>query len=122
MGTPEVDSSEMMTVRVTVYWKNGEGTDYYTKKGISSTGRRLVNKKSAAVDPKVIPYGSKIILPQAGKELLAIDTGSAVKNRTAAKKLGRDVPVVDIFFDNKSEALNFAKNNPMFMKALIVDQ
>ncbi len=116
-----LSAAEIMTVRVTVYWKDGIGTDYWTGKGVSSTGRRLINKQSAAVDPDVIPYGSRIILPEVGKELLAIDTGGDVKKRTAAKKLGRDVPVVDIFFEDRDEALKFARNNPLFMEAFILN-
>ncbi len=120
--TPLIPSNgKVMTVRVTVYWKSGKGTDYYTSKGLAATGTRLVNKRSAAVDPKIIPYGSRIILPEAGKELVAVDTGNAVKQRTAAKKLGKDVPVVDIYFDCKKEALEFAKNHPLFMKAVVVN-
>lgn len=114
-------SAKVMTVRVTVYWKNGTGTDHYTSKGIAATGARLVNKRSAAVDPALIPFGSRIILPEAGKELIAVDTGSAVKNRTAARKLGKDVPVVDIYFECKKEALDFASSHPLFMKAFVLN-
>ncbi len=117
------DKSEprVMTVRVTVYWKNGSGTDAWTANGKSSTGKPLRDRKSAAVDPKIIPYGSKIVLPQAGKSLDAVDTGSAVKSRKAARAYGRDVPVVDVFFNNKSEALRWARMVPMFMEAHVYE-
>lgn len=41
-----------------------------------------------AVDPKIVPYGSLVILPNGGK-YLAADTGGAVKSRRAAVVLAR---------------------------------
>ncbi|MGF1656248.1 MAG: hypothetical protein ACFCU3_04630 [Verrucomicrobiales bacterium] len=110
-----------MLVRVTVYWQDGAGTDQWTAQGKSSTGRPLQDRRSAAVDPAIIPYFSRILLPEAGKELVAVDTGSAVKARRAARAQGQDVPVVDVFFRNRTEALSWAKSNPMFMTAIIYD-
>ncbi len=109
-----------MDVRVTVYWQHGSGTDAWTASGKSSTGRPLRCRQTAAVDPSVIPYGSKILLPEAGKFLEAVDTGSAVKSRKAARAMGRNVPVVDVFFESKDEALEWAHNNPHFMRAYVV--
>jgi hypothetical protein len=40
-----------------------------------------------AVDPKKIPYGSKVVFPDA--TCVAVDTGSAVVNRKAARLSGR---------------------------------
>jgi 3D (Asp-Asp-Asp) domain-containing protein len=121
-GDDSANNPRVMTVRVTVYWRNGSGTDGWTACGESSTGRPLRDRRSAAVDPKIIPYGSKIVLPEAGKSLDAIDTGSDVVKRKAAKRMGCDVPVVDVYFDNKREALNWANHVPMFMEAHVYDQ
>lgn len=112
---------KVMMVRVTVYWRNGSGTDMWTAAGKSSSGRPLRDRRSAAVDPRIIPYGSKIVLPSAGKSLDAVDTGTDVKSRKAAKAQGRDVPVVDIYFESKSEALTWAKQVPMFMEAHVYE-
>jgi len=107
--------------RITVYWAKGGGTDSWSAKNLSSTGARLQCGAHAAVDPKVIPYGSKVQLKRDQKEVLvkAVDTGSAVKARKAAIAMGKtplekQAPVVDLFFQNRSAALNYAKNNPAF--------
>jgi 3D (Asp-Asp-Asp) domain-containing protein len=96
--------------RVTYYWgcKN------------TSTGNRPVSGKTIAVDPKIIPYGSKIIIPQMGKTFLAHDTGSAVKSRLASKKLKKNNIVVDIYCASKSEAQIYINKYPMFMPIQII--
>jgi 3D (Asp-Asp-Asp) domain-containing protein len=101
--------------RVTYYWPNNGG-QVGTQ---TSTGIKAVCGKSAAVDPKIIPYGSEIYIPKMGKTLKAVDTGSAVKNRTASKKLGKDNIVIDIFCGSKAEALRRIKKYPMFMEIKI---
>lgn len=113
-GRPE-RNNEHMTVRVTTYWKNGKGTDKWSKKGISASGVPLVNKISAAVDPKIIPFGSRISIPDLKLNLVAVDTGSAVKNRTASRKNGRNEPIIDLFFYSKYDALNFCKYNKDYL-------
>ena len=100
-----------LIVRLTVYWRHGSGTDHWTARGMSSTGVYL-RKGAAAIDPRVIPYGSSIYLPCVGKTLKAVDTGSAVVAKTSARKSGQKVDaVVDIYFDRKSDALAFAQKN-----------
>ena len=99
-------------VRLTTYWASGRGSDKWTRKKQSSTGKMLISGRSAAVDPKIIPYGSKIFIPSANKTVEAVDTGSAVIKRTASKKSNNGEPVVDLFFDHKCQAMNFVKNNP----------
>ena len=54
----------------------------------SATGTRL-HVGHCAVDPKKIPYGSRVVLPD-GTTLAAVDTGSAVQNRKAARRAGRN--------------------------------
>jgi 3D (Asp-Asp-Asp) domain-containing protein len=95
--------------RVTAYWA-AEG-DYYTGRGISSTGIRL-HDGHCAVDPNIIPYGSVVEIAGVGK-FLAVDTGSAVISRTAAREGGhtsaeRHAIVVDLFFARRSEGERFA--------------
>src|SRR5213076_1918711 len=87
--------------RVTTYWRE-EG-----QLRAASNGARLRNGH-CAVDPKKIPYGSKIIL--GSEELIAVDTGPAVVSRKAARLSGRsraerDAMVVDRYFETKSQAL-----------------
>ena len=98
--------------RVTVYWP-GEGSDA----NAAWKGARL-NEGHCAVDPKKIPYGSKVVFHDA--ECLAVDSGPDVVNRKAARLCGhsapeRDAIVIDRFFDTKEKALAWAKANPHFM-------
>jgi 3D (Asp-Asp-Asp) domain-containing protein len=116
----ELSYDDKMDVRVTVYWQKGSGTDKWTARGMTSTGNRAVNRSTAAVDPKIIPYNSRIVIPELNKDLIAHDTGSAVVKRTASKRTGRNEPVVDIFFTYKKEALEFARNQPNVVTAYII--
>jgi 3D (Asp-Asp-Asp) domain-containing protein len=104
----------VMNVRATTYHKTEPGADRETRRGESSTGVRLTEVKpkvvgSIAIDPKVIPYGSLVIVTTKRGEshlFLCVDTGGAVKSRKASKalakkqKLGSDWskrPVIDIY-------------------------
>src|SRR3954453_11778961 len=76
-----------MLARVTVYWASGgAGSDHWTRKHIAASGARLRNGH-CAVDPRRIPYGSKVVLPDG--TLTAVDTGGHVKSRRAARLIGR---------------------------------
>lgn len=107
--------------RVTAYWANGGNTDRWSAKNESSTGNRLICRHHVAVDPNVIPYGSKLIIQYNGGRIAveAVDTGGDVKNRLAARKLGRtpqekSAPVVDLFFQNREDAKEYTDTNPPF--------
>jgi 3D (Asp-Asp-Asp) domain-containing protein len=109
---------QSLLARVTVYWASGGGgSDRWTRSHICSTGARL-QAGHCAVDPRHIPYGSKVTLPDA--TLLAVDTGSAVVSRKAAHRAGRTALergalVIDRFFETKQQALSWANRNPYFM-------
>ena len=101
--------------RLTVYWP--EEGDHYTRRRMSSTGAYL-RDGHCAVDPKVIPYGSVVKIPGMG-EYVAVDTGSAVVSRRAARSAGRtsherNALVVDIFCSSRSKAQEFKENAPEF--------
>lgn len=64
--------------------------------GPTAIGKMPKEGRTIAVDPKVIPLGSKISIN--GKTYTAEDTGSAIKNKK-----------IDIYFDSHSEAWNFGK-------------
>jgi 3D (Asp-Asp-Asp) domain-containing protein len=98
--------------RVTVYWP-GEGSGA----NAAWNGTRL-SEGHCAVNPKKIPYGSKVVFHDA--ECLAVDTGPDVVNRKAARLCGRNnsernAIVIDRYFDAKEKALAWAKANPHFM-------
>jgi 3D (Asp-Asp-Asp) domain-containing protein len=101
--------------RLTAYW-SGEG-DYYTRHHISSTGIRLHNGH-CAVDPTIIPYGSVVQIEGLGT-YLAVDTGTAVVSRRAARKSGhnhdeRHALVVDLYFESRADGEAFAASGPKF--------
>ena len=96
LATTAFAREESVLARVTSYWA-GEGSKF------ASTGRRL-RPGHCAVDPKRIPYGSKVVFPDA--VCTAVDTGTAVVSRKAARLCGRTASqlkaiVVDRFFDTK---------------------
>src|SRR5881227_3519722 len=103
-------------VRVTTYWRE-EG-----QLRAAWNGARLRNGH-CAVDPKKIPYGSRILLGD--EELLAVDTGPAVINRKAARLTGRNeaernAVVIDRYFETKSQAMAWEKSHPHFMRARVL--
>ena len=62
--------------------------------GITATGVKAKAGRTIAVDPKVIPYGSEVIID--GRTYIAEDCGGAI-----------DGSRVDIFFDDHTSALEF---------------
>jgi len=104
-----------MLARVTGYWR-GENQSR------ASTGPRL-RPGHCAVDPKRIPYGSKILLPDG--ELLAVDTGPAVVRRTAARREGRTAAqrqaiVIDRFFESKKQATAWTNSHPPYIVVRVI--
>jgi 3D (Asp-Asp-Asp) domain-containing protein len=128
IGLTLVDNSfsrdNSLLARVTVYWaRGGRGGDRYTRQHKSATGLRL-QQGHCAVDPKKIPYGSRVVLPD-GTALSAVDTGSAVRNRKAARRSGRthyerNAVVIDKFFETKRQALAWANSNPPFVSVKVI--
>jgi 3D (Asp-Asp-Asp) domain-containing protein len=111
-------AEQSVLARVTVYWASGGGgSDHWTRRHIGASGARL-RAGHCAVDPRKIPYGSKVILRDV--TLLAVDTGGAVRSRKAARLSGRtamerNAIVIDRFFETKQQALSWAHRNPHFM-------
>ena len=102
-------------VRLTAYWAKGSDTDSWSAKRQSSTGATLKPNRSVAVDPRIIPYFSKLYIPNLGFRF-AHDTGTAVVNKKASH--GK-YPVVDIFFMTEKEAMRFVNNNPKIVKVAV---
>jgi 3D (Asp-Asp-Asp) domain-containing protein len=113
-----------LLARVTVYWaRGGQGSDRYTRQHKSATGQRL-QQGHCAVDPRRIPYGSRVVLPD-GTTLSAVDTGTAVRNRKAARRSARTTDernaiVIDKFFETKRQALTWANSNPPFVSVKVI--
>lgn len=113
-----------LLARITVYWASGgKGSDPYTRRHKTATGLRLQNGH-CAVDPNKIPYGSNVVLPD-GTTLAAVDTGTAVRNRKAARLSGqtpneRNAVVIDRFFETKAQALAWANSHPHFLPVRVI--
>lgn len=66
--------------------------------GITATGTKATEGRTIAVDPRVIPYGTEVIID--GHTYIAEDCGGAVKGKA-----------IDIYFDSHEEALNFGRRS-----------
>ena len=64
--------------------------------GVTATGTKATAGRTIAVDPKIIPLGSTVIIND--KEYIAEDTGGGIRGYK-----------VDIYFDSHEEALKFGK-------------
>ena len=100
--------------RVTAYWA---GEDRFSHERKSSTGIRL-HAGACAVDPRFIPYGSVVQIAGIGK-FLAIDTGTAVISRRAARVAGHNraecnALVVDLFFEKRADCDRFTSSSPEY--------
>ena len=100
--------------RVTAYWP---GEDYFTNRKMSATGARL-RPGYCAVDSNIIPYGSTVIIPGVGN-YLAMDTGTAVISRKAARESGhnraeRSALVIDLYFPSRKAGELFSREGPKF--------
>ncbi len=115
--TATISASEVSVLaRVTVYWR-GE-----RQQRACSNGARL-RAGHCAVDPGRIPYGSRILFPDA--TCVAVDSGPDVVNRKAARLSGRTAAernaiVIDRFFERRQEALSWANAHPQFMTLRVV--
>jgi 3D (Asp-Asp-Asp) domain-containing protein/LysM repeat protein len=88
-----ISSSRVVTVKATAYTASCAGCSGTTATGINIKANP--NKKVIAVDPSVIPLGSKVYVPGYG-EATAADTGGAIKGNR-----------IDVFIPTEQAALNF---------------
>lgn len=105
---------------ITCYWKIGSDTDRWTRRGQSSTGVPL-KQGIVAVDPKIIPYGSMVLIEGVPGAFIAADCGSHVSQRVAVKKTARSVTekealVIDVYFVQEKEGRAFDSSLPKFVK------
>jgi 3D (Asp-Asp-Asp) domain-containing protein len=108
---------QSILARITVYWP-ARANDR-----ACSNGAKLQNGH-CAVDPKRIPYGSKVVFPDT--TCVAVDSGPAVVSRTAARLSGktalqRAALVIDRYFETKQQALAWAASHPHFMTLQVLD-
>ena len=116
VATPVFATESSLLARITVYWP-GEG-----QLRACSNGARL-RPGHCAVDPKQIPYGSRVLFPDT--TCVAVDSGPAVVSRKAARSCGRTAAqknaiVIDRFFDSKEAALSWERSHPHFMTVRVL--
>jgi len=69
----------------------------YSGHGITSTGT-TPKWGTIAVDPKVIPYGTKVYIPKFNKTFIAEDCGGAIKGNK-----------IDIYMNDKASAIDWGR-------------
>jgi 3D (Asp-Asp-Asp) domain-containing protein/peptidoglycan hydrolase CwlO-like protein len=84
------------TLTATAYYAFGSGGNDINGNGITATGLRA-RKGIVAVDPRVIPLGTKLFIPGYG-EALAADTGGWIKNDR-----------IDLCFESLEECFRFGR-------------
>lgn len=62
--------------------------------GITASGTKAKQGRTIAVDPKLIPYGTKVVIN--GRTYVAEDCGGSIKQNR-----------IDVFFNSHKDALNF---------------
>lgn len=65
---------------------------------ITATGTRATQGRTIAVDPKVIPYGTEVVIN--GHTYIAEDCGGAIGGNR-----------IDIYFENHQDAINFGRQS-----------
>ncbi|MED4227644.1 LysM peptidoglycan-binding and 3D domain-containing protein [Neobacillus cucumis] len=92
---PANNNSKEITVKATAYTASCEGCSGTTATGVDLNANP--NAKVIAVDPSVIPLGSKVYVEGYGVATAA-DTGGAIKGNR-----------IDVFISSEQEALKFGK-------------
>ena len=72
----------------------------YCNDPITSTGKKPRPYHTLAVDPKIIPYGTRVYIPEFNKVFIAEDTGGAIKNNR-----------IDIYMNNEYECRQWGIRN-----------
>ena len=98
LSTPEQNEKCLGEFVLTAYCPCNECSAGYGR--ATATGAVATAGRTVAVDPSVIPYGTKLIIN--GHTYIAEDCGGAVKGN-----------VIDIFFDTHSEVNAFGKQTAM---------
>lgn len=96
---PEPDIWKPMTVVATAYTAGCESTGKnpgHPAYGVTKTGTVVEEGRTIAVDPKVIPLGSKVYIPTFDRVYIAEDTGRLIKGNK-----------IDIYIEDLDRALEW---------------
>ena len=72
----------------------------YANDPITATGKKPRPYHTLAVDPKLIPYGTRVYIPEFNKVFIAEDCGSAIKGNR-----------IDIYMNNEYECRQWGVRN-----------
>ncbi|WKB36485.1 3D domain-containing protein [Terrilactibacillus sp. S3-3] len=89
--SPKLHIQKKITVTSTAYAEMGKTATGYDL-------RKHPNAKVIAVDPRVIPLGSKVYIPGYGTAI-ARDTGGAIKGKK-----------IDVFYKSKHKCINWGRH------------
>ncbi len=95
MSSSDIAATKNMSIKTTLKAK----ATAYAGDTITSTGT-TPKWGTIAVDPKVIPYGTKVYIPQFDKIFVAEDCGSAIKGNR-----------IDIFMDTEAHCNEWGVKN-----------
>ena len=84
----------------TIVRKMKVGATAYCGDTITSTGTRPIEGTTIAVDPTIIPYGTKVYIPQFNRVFIAEDCGSAIKGNR-----------IDIFMNSYDNCMEWGFQN-----------
>ena len=88
------------------FYEHGPGSindDQILANGKTSIGRKPVVGRTIAVDPKVIPYGSRVFIPGFGWRI-AEDTGAQIKGNR-----------IDILVENEERAFDLGRKSALVL-------
>ena len=88
------------------FYEHGPGSindDQILANGKTSIGRKPVVGRTIAVDPKVIPYGSRVFIPGFGWRV-AEDTGAQIKGNR-----------IDVLVENEEKAYNLGRKSALVL-------
>jgi 3D (Asp-Asp-Asp) domain-containing protein len=97
-----IAQTQYLEIEKKIEWFYFVATGYSADDTVQGTGQKTATGKNVfegiiAVDPKIIPYGTKIEIKDAGY-FVAEDCGSKIKGNR-----------IDIYFDSKAEAEEFGR-------------
>lgn len=94
--------SQFITIKSTCHAETVKGRPMqvrataYAGDTITSTGTKPIAGHTIAVDPSVIPYGTRVYIPEFNKTFVAEDCGGAIKGNK-----------IDIFMNSNQECIQW---------------
>ena len=104
-GGSSITSKDIINVKATAYWAVNGVNNTYTASGKKAV-RNPNGYSTIAVDPNIIPMGTKLYVEGYGYAIAA-DKGSGIKGN-----------FIDVFFNTREEAINWGVK---YVKVQILD-